>query len=72
MNRLILLLLLAASLSAADPSLPDEINVAGAGIKTGGCCLAWNPDTAAEIAGRYECVSITDGSSGGSMVIPQT
>ncbi len=63
MKRFLLSLLLAGPLSAADPSLPDEINVAGASIKTGGCCLAWNPDTAAQITGQYEGINITDGSS---------
>ena len=57
------LFLTAHLLRAAPPERPDEINVAGATVKTDGCCLAWKPDKAAEIAGTYESVSFTDGGS---------
>src|SRR5436190_20831476 len=50
-------------LFADDPARPEEITVAGASVKTDGCCLAWKPEKAAEIAGTYESVSITDGTS---------
>ena len=56
-------LILLTPLHAADPALPEEVIVAGASVKTDGCCLAWKPDAATEITGRYECASITDGSS---------
>lgn len=64
------LLLAPPLLRAAPPVRPEEINVAGATVKTDGCCLAWKPDKAAEIAGTYESVSITDGIS--TLVIKAT
>lgn len=58
-------------LRAAPPVRPDEINVAGSTVKTDGCCLAWKPDKAAEIAGTYESASFTDAGSS-TLVIKAT